>query len=173
MKINLVKIISTEVDDAMRRIVKVLRMGLKDIRTPFEASPFGVDSNCPKNFIAVYAETEEKGKNVIIGYLNKNAKADVGELRLFSTDKDGKEKFYVQLKNNGFLGLGGTGNFAVKFNELKTEFNSLKGTVSSHITTYNTHTHPVAGTVANATLNVSVGPTANIDNAKNDKIKTL
>ncbi len=70
-----------------------------------------------------------------------------------------------------------TGKFAVKFNELKTEFNQLKTDFNNLVTKYNTHVHVLtltAGTgTAAPTATTQTANTSNIDNAKNDKIKTI
>ncbi len=172
---NLVSVISTAIDSVSRRIVKVLRYGKGDVQTCFDASPYGIDGNPIKGMVAVYSETNEKGKTVIIGYINKNKIAEVGELRLFSTDVNGIEKFYVCLKKNGTLELGGDGNFAVKFNELKTEFNKLKADHNSLLNEYKAHIHS-GGTISGSTgttVSMLIDNNSNIDNAKNTKIKTI
>ncbi len=173
----LVTTISTEIDKLKRRIVKVLRFGKSDVQTCIESGPYGIDSNPVKDMIAVYAETSEKGKVAIVGYFNKNQKALTGELRLFSTDENGTEKFYTWLKNDGTIEIGGDTNFAVKFNELKTEFNKLKQDFNDFVTQkYNIHTHPGVTSGNSSTLvtpTIGTVNTSNIDNAKNDKIKTI
>ncbi len=178
---NFVKIYSTSVDSLKRRIPKFLRLGKNDIQTAFEINPFGIDSAVPKDWIALYAPTDEKGKTAILGYINKNQLAATGGFRTYSTTEDGKtEKFYVYLTNDGFLELGGTANFAVKFNELKTEFNKLKTDHNNLVAKWNAFcgsyvpgspstvgTPPILGT---STVPAN---TSNIDNSKNDKIKTI
>jgi len=173
---NFVKVISTELDTIKRRVVKILRFGKSDVQTALECGPYGIDSNPIKDMVAVYAPTEEKGKVAIIGYINKNQKALPGEFRMFSTDANGVEKFYVWLKNDETIEIGGNSNFAVKFNELKTEFNALKTDYNNHINEYNLHTHlgVTVGSGATGTTTPSTNTNAsNIDNAKNDKIKTI
>lgn len=180
MILNFVKTISTELKDKMR-IIKYARYGKDDIQTSIEASPSGVDSNPIKDMVAVYAPTGTKGETVIIGYLNKNQKAEVGELRVFATNDSGTEKFYVWLRSSGEIEIGGTSNYAVKFNELKTEFNALKQSHNDLLNEYKTHTHiatlAVSGSSATGTTNPTISTqtpnTSNIDNAKNDKIKTI
>lgn len=115
---NIVKVISTSYDNAKKRIVKFLRFGDKVVQTSIEANPYGVDSNPIKDMVAVYAETTGKGDTVIIGYLNKNLKADVGEFRTFSTDSNGNEKFYIWLKNNGDCEIGGNVDNMVRYQKL-------------------------------------------------------
>jgi len=173
---NFVKVISTEIDTIKRRVVKILRFGKSDVQTALECGSYGIDSNPIKDMVAVYAPTEEKGKVAIIGYINKNQKALPGEFRMFSTDANGTEKFYVWLKNDETIEIGGDSNFAVKFNELKTEFNALKTDYNNHINEYNLHTH-LGVTVGSGATGITTPSTntntSNIDNAKNDKIKTI
>ena len=172
------KVISTEVDDLKRRLIKVLRMGKADIQTPIEASQFGYDSNCPKDFIAVYATTEENGKNVIIGYINKNSLAKVGESRIYSTNEKGNiEKMYLLLTNDGYMEIGGDTNWAVKYTEMKREFDKLKTDFNNHITEYNLHTHS-GGILSMGLTGPPSAPSTNINTsdmsqAKNDKLKTI
>lgn len=173
--INLVKVISTQISNS-KLLVKILRYGKSDIQTPKQVSPYGIDSNPVKDMIAVYAKCGSDNNNVIIGYINKNSIAKVGELRLFSTDKDGVEKFYYYLKDDGTTEIGGNSNFAVKFNELKTEYNTMQQTLNQLIVKFNAHTHagvtPGMG-VTGVTATTQNADNSDIDNAKNDKIKTI
>lgn len=172
---QLTSIISTSFDKLKRRLVKIRRFGNDDVQEPFQANNFGVDSNPIKGMVAVYSSTSENGKNVIIGYLNKDQLADVGETRMFSTDSNGNLKTFVWLKNDGTMQLGGDSNFAVKFNELKTAFNALKQSHNDLLTEYKTHTH--AGVTSGAsstapTVSTQTPNASNIDNAKNSDILT-
>lgn len=104
-----------------KRIVKVLQFGAK---TAKECAPFGIDSQAIENLTAIYAETTNAGESVVIGYINENALAKEGEMRLFSTDKDGTLKSYLWLKNNGNIELNGNQYTAVRFQELQTALNN-------------------------------------------------
>lgn len=182
---NLVKVISTSWDDIGRTLVKVLRLGNKDIQTPLEATPYGTDSNPVKDMIAIYSQTQTKGDAVIIGYLNKNRLADIGEHRLFSTDSDGNLSTYVWLKNDNTMEIGGDTDNMVRYSELKSAFDELKSDFNTFVTTkYNTHVHPI--TVGGVTPGAGVGTgtstptvssgspsTADISGAKITEIKTL
>ena len=172
---NLVKVISSQVNKINQRLIKVLRYGKSDIQTPIQATPYGCDSNPIKDVVAVYGKTESDGSTIIIGYLNKNSLAGVGEYRNYSTDEDGVVKFYTWLKSDGTMEIGGNTNFAVKFNELKTEFNALKTSHNNLLTEYKTHVHNVTavGSPTAPTISTQASNTSNIDNAKNDKIKTI
>lgn len=177
---QIAQVISTEFNKVLQRIIKVRRFGKSDVQTSVEASPFGVDSNPIKNWVAVYAATSEKGKSVIVGYLNKNQLAAVGENRTYSTDAEGNLKFYIWQKNDGTCELGGDSNFAVRFNELKTEFNKLKASHNTLAQKWNSFCGVyVPGSPSTTGLPASLsGSTvtendSDIDQAKNDKIKTI
>lgn len=171
--INIVNIISTALDDAKRRIPKFLRFGKSDVQTAFEASPAGVDSNPIKNTRAIYLKTTGKEEKVIVGYISKNKKASIGEVRLFSTDDKGEEKTFLWLKNDGTIQVGGDSDNSVRFSELKAGFDELRGELNEFITLYNKHTH-ISSSVGNSnapTLLSSSKAIASIDKAKIDEIK--
>lgn len=125
-----VRVNSTLYEDLNRRIIKVLRLGSSDWLTANDASPFGIDSNPVKDWVAVYSETAEKGEPVIVGYLNPNQLAEPGDTRLFSTDDLGNLKFYVWLRNDGSLSLGGEGDNLVRFSKLKDTIDELQNDIA-------------------------------------------
>jgi hypothetical protein len=172
---NLVKTISTEVDRLQRRVAKFLRYGKKDIRTSLQIAPHGIDSNPTKDLMALYADTEEKGKSVLIGYLNLNVLAAVGETRLYSTDANGELKTFIWLKADGTMELGGNAKHLARFEELKTGFDQLKQDFNNFVsTTFNAHMHPTAGTGAPSPPTLTgTASTASIDSSKINEIKTL
>ncbi|MGB0881436.1 MAG: hypothetical protein ACPGSO_00675 [Vicingaceae bacterium] len=142
--LNFVKTLSSEIDSKARRVIKFLRLGKRDVQTSLEAMPFGVDSVPVKNLVAVYAPTSEKGQTVIIGYINKNAIADVGEFRAYSTNSDGEEQNYIWIKNDGTIEIGGDSDNMVRYsqieasvNELKNDINDLKNIFSAWVTAPN------------------------------------
>src|SRR5688572_1357771 len=104
---QLIKIISTELDRFNRRLAKFLRYGKNDTQTALQVGPFGVDANPIKDMIAVYAPTGEKGETVVIGYINKNQLAEPGEHRIFSTNASGAVQASVYLKTNGVIVITG------------------------------------------------------------------
>ncbi len=160
--IRKVKTISTRVTELGQRLQKFLGLGLKDVQEVPVAAPFGIDSNAVKDMIAVYSPTMVKGEAVIIGYINKNALAEVGGLRLFSTNAQGTEQFYVYLRNTNNLELGGTNRHLTRFEELEIAFNTLKNE-------FNLHTH--TGNLGAPTSPPIVPSVADISGAKIDNIK--
>lgn len=177
--LQIVKTISSRIKDGAR-LIKLLRFGLKDVQEVADAMPHGIDSHPYENLVAVYGATSEKGSPVVIGYLNKNAVADVGELRLYSTNGTGEEQMFIHLKNDGTAEFNGDADFLARFNELKSGFDQLKSDFNSLVTAYNTHIHVTTATVgASGTVGV-ISPTvstgtpssASIDSAKIDELKT-
>lgn len=179
--IKLLLVTQTTIDKLYRRVVKAWN-GANDTRTAIEASPYGVDSNPVKDMVALYVKSEVNGKESIVGYYNKQQLAEVGEARIFSTNSTGAFKFNVWLRADGTVLIGDSNspaayiNNAVQFNELKVEFNELKAKFNSLVTAYNSHVHPYVNGVTPAatspTASQGTTSTANIDNAKNEKIKT-
>ena len=172
-----VKVISTLLKDA-ERLIKFKRLGNDDIQEVVQVNPYGVDANPIKDMVAIYSPTLQQGQAVIIGYVNKNQLADVGEHRIFSTDADGALQFYLHLKNDGTAEFGGDTKNMVRYQELETAFNQLRDDFNSLVATYNAHTHvyaPGPGTPIPTPPPVGPGSpsAADITPARIDEIKTL
>lgn len=153
--------ISTTVDAGMRLIQKIRRLGKYDIQTAPVAAPYGIDSNAVRNMIAVYADTSVKGQQVIIGYINVNSLAEIGGVRIFSTNDQGAEQFYVYLRASNNLELGGDSRHLARFEELETAFNQLKTDFNSH---FHTSAAPGLPTTPPATPSSADISGAKIDN---------
>ncbi len=153
---KLTKVLSSSIDALNRRVVKILRMGKSDVQTSLEVMPYGIDSNPIKDMIALHSDTSEKGKSVIIGYINKQQLAEAGELRLFSTDENGILKAHIWLKNNGDIEILGDSDNMVRYSSLETAFNMLKADLDA----------------ARAVLSLPPS-SADISFAKIDEIKTI
>lgn len=173
--LNFVKVISTRIEDG-KRFIKFLRYGKYDVQESVESLPFGIDSNSPKDWIAVYATTGEIGQTTIVGYINKRQISDVGEFRIYSLDSENVLATYIHLKNDGTMEIGGDTDFMVRFSELKSGFDRLKDDFNDHLTNYNTHVHAGVTVGAGSTaVTTSVSPPsgASIDASKIDEIKTI
>ena len=177
--IRLVKVISTELGTAGRRIIKALGLGKGDVQTAIQAAPFGSDSNPPEGFRAIYAKTGTKGDTFIIGYINVDQVAEVGEHRLFSTDEQGNLAFEARMRNDGTFELGGSVDNLARYSELEKSFNELKGDFNDHVTDYNGHTHPTTATISSGppgvitpTTSLSTPSAADITPAKIEELKT-
>jgi hypothetical protein len=160
--IQTAKIISSKIDKIGRRLVKFFGLGTKDVKELLVAAPYGVDSNPVKDMVAIYGSTTIKGESVVIGYINKNAVAKVGELRFFSTNSTGAEQIYVYLKDNGKISIGGETNHLTRFENLEIAVGLLE-------TALNAHTHlgnlgyPTGPPVAPFVIDISAAKTNNIN----------
>lgn len=175
---QLIKVISTTLDDVKRRLVKYLRFGVGDVQESVVSAPFGIDSNPIPEMVAIYAQTTGKGDTVVVGFINKELLADVGETRLFSTNDAGALQTYIHLKNDGNMEIGGASDNMVRFSELKAGFDQLKSDVNSHITNWNAFaTAYVPGGPAAPglppTATTSSSSSASVDSSKIDEIKTI
>jgi hypothetical protein len=131
--IKFAKVISTQFDDVKRRLIKVLRMGRSDVQTPNEVMPFGIDSSPIKDMIALHVETDQLGRRVIVGYLNKNQVAKNGETRLFSLDAQGNLKAFLHLKNDGSIELNGNSDNLVRYTPLDTALQSQATAINTEL----------------------------------------
>lgn len=158
--------------------IKFLGSGKSDVQEKNQIAPFGIDSNPIKDMIAIYMPTSEIGREVVVGYINKNQIADIGEIRIHSTDADGNDSISLHLKNDGTAEFGGDSDFMVRYSALETAFNELKADFNSLVTKYNSHIHPFVGLAAGVpgfttpTTTTETPSTADITGAKIDEIKT-
>jgi len=164
---NFTKVISTSIDKVKRRIVKILVNGLQDVQTSKVIAPYGIDSHPVKNLIAVYAPTSVKGKTIILGYINKNDLAAVGELRLYSTDSDGVEKISHHLKNDGTMEIGGNGDNMVRFIGLDNGLQNQDAQIQAELVKIQTAIAGLGGAYVPGNI------TTDISASKIDRIKTL
>ena len=152
---NFVKTISSRIVESVR-LVKFQRKGKDDIRECKSISPHGVDSHPIEDLIAVYSETDQNGKNVILGYINRNAIADVGELRLYATNVDGDEQNYIYLKNDGQIEIGGNGDNLIRYSPLNSELTAFKNQIQVELGLIATAIAGVGGAYAPGTLTIDI-----------------
>lgn len=164
---NLTKVLSTDFNGLKQRIIKILRLGNTDVQTAKEASSYGVDSNPIAEMRAIYARTSDNSETFIIGYINKNQLAAVGEMRLYSTDANGALKFYTWLKNDGTYEMGGNADNAVRYAKLNTALEEEVNKINTELGKIATAIAAVGGTYTVAPVSVDISA------AKIDEIKTL
>lgn len=172
---QLIKVISTRIA-AASRLVKFLRLGKYDVQEVKVVGPYGVDSAPIKDVVGLYVKTGVKGESVLVGYINKNQLADIGEHRLFSTNSEGQQQTYVWLKNDGILEIGGDDDFMVRYSKMAEAYNEMKTDINNLKTLISTWT-PVptdGGASLQAFLATWSGTnlTKNIEDSKIDTIKT-
>jgi len=157
----LTKVISTAFDSVRRLITKVKIMGNGDTRTAFSLAPYGVDSNPIAGMRAIYADTTNKKDSVIIGYINKDLLAAVGETRLFSTDENGQLKTFVWLKNDGTLQLGGDAKHAVRYEDLNSAIQSFQNFLQTELGKIATGITAGGGTYTPGTVDIDITASKN------------
>lgn len=136
--------ISSAIEKGFRRL-KFRRFGRDDIMTAYLATAFGEDY-IPSNAKVVQIGTTNSNENVIICTVRKaDDTLNVGEKVIYSTDKDGNVKTRIYLRNDGTVEVKSDNlviqdgeDFAVKYNELQSEFDELKGKLNDLITEWNT-----------------------------------
>ena len=170
--IQLVKIISTTIDSANRRLVKFFRFGKDDVQEVLNASASGDDSPPTENMRGIYVQTSQVGTPVLVGYINDKQIAKPAEKRIFATDRNGNLLLHFYMKDDSTIELGGTGNYAVKFNELEAQFNELNNKFNSLVTNFNNHVHAANATPI-APVTQALSSNADISLAKNYKIQTI
>ena len=161
------KVISTSITNS-KRLVKFLGFGKNDVQEKNESAPFGIDSNPVKDMVAIMVPSSEIGREIVIGYINTNQLAGVGETRLFSTNESGVIQIAIHLKNDGTIEIGGNNDNLVRFTELKAGFEQLKSDFNSLVNLYNLHVHAGTGV---PTISVSTPSTASINASKINELK--
>lgn len=174
---KITKVISTQEDAEIRRLIKVLGLGTDDVQEVLQAAPYGDDSNPIENMVSVMSETNDSGESVIIGYINKNQISDVGEKRIFSTDANGNVVMSLHLKNDGTAEFGGNADNLIRFNNTKLVLDELKGDITTLKNALSTWIPVIndggAALKASLTSYFSAPLTENINPSKIDEIKTL
>lgn len=156
------KVISTFIKNGFRNI-KVLQFGPK---TAIQSGPFGEDSNPLKDMSAIFADTSENGEPVIVGYVNKNQIAAIGEKRMFSLKEDGSISSFLWLKNNEEIHINGDTDFFVKFNPLNSSVTQLENDINAELTKIAQAISTLGGSYVVQPIN------ADISQSKTEKIKT-
>ena len=164
--------ILSSVKKSGRNLIKFRLFGPEDIREKPNASPYGVDGNPIPKMVGIYAKTGEDGKGVLLGFIQENALAEPGELRLFATDENGVEKCFIWLKNNGTIELNGSADNLVRYSKLKEGFNQLRDDFNSLIQDYNGHIHVTPSGNSSPIAVPLTGTSASIVASKINELKT-
>lgn len=146
------------------RILKVQQFGAK---TANECSPFGEDSNPLKNMTAIFAKTSEAGSSVIIGYINENQLANLGEKRIFSLKETGELSSYIWLKNDKTIEINGNNDNLVRFLPLNKALFNLDSNINAELSKISAAIASLGGTYVNSVVKTD------INDAKIEEIKTL
>ncbi len=153
--ISLVKVVSTLIEGG-RRIVKVLRLGKQDVQTPIQAGPFGSDVNPPADIRAVYLRTGSKGDTFVVGFINIEQLAEVGENRQFATDEDGNLIFETRMRNDGTFEIGGSVDNLIRFQSLDNEMQTLSTNINTELAKIATAIGGVGGAYVVSPIVISI-----------------
>jgi hypothetical protein len=113
------------------RIIKVLQFGAK---TADECSPFGFDGNPPADLDAVFMETSNGSEPVIVGYIQTQRLANLGESRLYSLMPDGTLSTYIWLRKDRTIEIGGADDYLVQHSKMKEELILLQQNINKELT---------------------------------------
>lgn len=127
------------------------------------------DDNSPVEGDTVVIVEISPAYKIVLGIEDSiDPEVDSGERKLYSQD-GGAIQSSIYLKKDGQMLLNGDGDYAVRFNELKTAFDQLKADHDSH---FHTTTATVGASATPGVISpVAAGSTANIDPAKIDSIE--
>jgi hypothetical protein len=116
---------------------------------------------------AIFMQTGEKGKTVIVGYLNRNHISEKGEIRIYSTNESGAVQIFLHLKNDGTAEFGGDADNLVRYSPLNSELQAFKNALTVELGLIAAGIAIVGGVYTPGALSID------ISNAKIDEIKTL
>ena len=147
-------------------IVNVVETRFKYNVSSNSYGPSGDDSPALPDDRLALMKIDGAGNWVAVGVLVLSQGAEAGEKILYSRDSAGAIKATVKMLKDGVIELNGNADFAVAFNDLKTEFNELKTVVNSH-----THVY-IPGTLTPVpTATALPQSAADIDQAKVAEVK--
>ena len=156
--------ISDSILENGNRLFKVLQFGAK---TADESAPFGIDSVPLKNMTAIFADTSNSSESVVIGYINENQLANIGEVRLYSLDENKSLKSFIWLKNDNTIEFNGNTYSMVRFEPLKQGLQNTDLAINTELSKIAT---AINGIVPGAYVPTLIQ--TDIDLAKNEDLKT-
>ena len=166
---DIVKVTETVINKGYRWVKSAFS---GDTHESVQIAPFGDDSCPPKGVKGIKTITSTDAYHVILGYFNRSNIANEGEKRLFSVKSDGSISFYVHLKSNGTMEIGGSDDNLVRYSELKSGFDQLKSDFNNFKATH-THAGVTTGTGTSGIPTDTTASTADISGCKIDEIKTI
>ena len=175
---NVGKTISTAIEKT-RLIVKVLGLGRSDVKNVLNVAPFGFESRVPAGYNAVYADTGDNGKKVMLGVIKDNVNINSGEVKIYSVDSNGDVSIFLYIRSTGEIQFGGSTDNLIRYSVMESEINGLKTDFNNLVTAFNQHVHPTAavGPPSPPTPVPGVIPATDTDidisESKIDELKTL
>jgi hypothetical protein len=138
--------------------------------------PSGDDSPGLEDDRVYLGSIDGQGRSVVIGNLVVSQGAEAGEKILYSRDTNGNVKAKIYIKKDGGIEIEGAGadveifsdnnlvlqngtDFAMRFNEFKTQIDQLRTDHDSLATKHNTHIHITTATVGATATPGTISPT--------------
>ena len=90
----------------LNNIVTATTLGKSLTRTAVQVAPYGSDTVPIKGMQALFMDTANPNNPVMVGYVNKQALAAVGENRHYATDANGNTVFNMWQRADGTLLIG-------------------------------------------------------------------
>ena len=146
-------------------ILQVRLRSKNDIQTVQLMNPPGDDSVPPIGSKVVIVKVSENYKIAIAQSDNIEPVVDIGEKMIYS-QAGGIIKAFIKFLNDGILEINGNNDFAVRFNALKTGFDTLK----SDFNTFLVHVHGASGTPP---VPPAIPSAASIDSSKVQEVKII
>ena len=121
------------------RTLTVSGMGKGNTRSAGEIAPFGYDGGAVKGLTALYVTTGNNSDRAIVGYINTNQLAEIGENRIYWTDADGNEVGKIWGHTDGTVEIAGTSgsvnvNHATQYEAMANVFATWKGLMDIQLT---------------------------------------
>ena len=159
-------------------LVRLAQVNILDEDTVSVELPFPEgDEFVPAAGDRVYFEEQDAGWLVarcIQTIMDVDGTLSDGERELFSR-LGTLRSATVRLKSDGEIILNAGDDYAVKFEKLESAMESLQTDINNILSKIYTHTHPVAGSTASMSVELTVppiiNPTVDISDAKVDKVR--
>lgn len=129
------KVNGAKITDKIRQIIAII-WGKNDVRNAYDVTPYGIDASPIKGMTAVYANTENNGQPIVVGYINKNQIAKPGECRMFSTNDSGSFQAQVYALQDGNILIGDSETIAA-YTDFFVKWTAFNTTIQAYLVTQN------------------------------------
>lgn len=154
-----------KVKEISKDFIKSLVFGRSDSRIAPQIAPYGIDSKPVINETSVYCVTDNNSKSVTLGYIIKSDKTESGETRIYASDKEGNESFYIYMKNDGTCEIGGNADNLVKWTGINTSLQNEVTLINAELVKISTAINAIVSgsyVVTPITIDISTSKTSTI-----------
>lgn len=157
---------SVKVKNGERKI-KLIVAGNSDVRETDDCGIPGVDASPIKGMKAIYAQTQVEGEEVIIGYIIDQQQVASGEIKIYSQDDNGTQKFFAHFKKDGTCNFGGDQDNLVRYTGMDASVQKIVQFINQQLPLIAAGIATGGGSYTPGTLSVDTS------SAKIEEIKTL